>query len=114
MKAQEKGLVAFFLRYMNLGVDLSLQLYCEEDAGAAGPGAGVQHGAARPAPHLPHPRLAPAQGQSRQLTFASFITYGLLDLQRSLNQSLISYKIECEIAKAILTRSIKQWDRALL
>ena len=47
--------------------------------GAAGPGAGVQHGAARPAPHLPHPRLAPAQGQSRQLTFASFITYRLLD-----------------------------------
>ena len=64
---------------MNLRVDLSLQLYCEKDAGAAGPGAGVQHGAARPAPHLPHPRLAPAQGQSRQLTFASFITYGLLD-----------------------------------
>ena len=63
---------------LNLRVDLSLQLYCEEDAGAAGPGAGVQHGAARPAPHLPHPRLAPAQGQSRQLTFASFITYGLL------------------------------------
>ena len=73
---QEKALVGAFLL---LGVDLSSQLYCEEDAGAAGPGAGVQHGAARPAPHLPHPRLAPAQGQSRQLTFASFITYRLLD-----------------------------------
>ena len=69
----------FLFRDMNLRVDLSFHLYCEKDAGAAGPGAGVQHGAARPAPHLPHPRLAPAQGQSRQLTFASFITYGLLD-----------------------------------